>query len=563
MHGAVRCCTSCGAIYRAAYSRCMNDGAEISEMTDDPMIGSSVGLYMIDELLGEGGMGRVYRAHHARLIHKRYALKILLGDLSSVPATRMRFAQEAESASRMSHPNVVAASDFGVTSTGLAYLVMDLVEGKVMSALLRDQAMAPERVIHLARQLCAGLGHAHDLGLIHRDFKPDNVIVIATDEGEVPRIADFGLAISKDPSDARWTGTGMVLGTPGYIAPEQCTKREVDARADLYALGVTMFEMLSGGRLPFEGDPSEMVGLKLSCVAPTIASRAPHVSVPPALCAIVARLLQRRAVDRYPDARAVIDALDAAARSPHALAIGSADCDLSSRSAQLPRGTTAHIPRSSVLRAVGLGLALGALVAAAVAIDGANETPEPAVAPVLVAAASELPLVPEPTPEPRREAPPPPVRASKSGHKGRTPKSPRVTIERPTAPEIRAVATMPAPAPVVELSVPRPPPPPPRPVGVARIVELAVQGPLANAEVRRAVDRALPAVRACRSDAPGVITVTFTIGESGQATGLRASGLSPAVARCVSSALSTVRTATAPDVGEVTVVMRVGYERPG
>jgi len=285
-------------------------------MSRDPLLGATVGPYLVDALLGEGGMGRVYRVHHARLPQKRYALKVLLGDYAATPPMRARFAKEAHSASRLSHPNVVAVCDFGVTDAGLAYLAMDLVEGPALSELVTNEPMAPRRVIHLARQLCMGLAHAHDLGLIHRDFKPDNIIVLDGPAGEVPRIADFGLAITNDSQDVRLTTGGMVLGTPAYVAPEQVTGAEVDHRADLYALGVTMFELLSGGLLPFDGDAAEVVGLKATMAAPKLADVAPHANVPLALATIVDRLLSRRRSERYDDARAVAEALDEAVRFP-------------------------------------------------------------------------------------------------------------------------------------------------------------------------------------------------------------------------------------------------------
>ena len=323
--GGVRCCTTCGAVYRAQFPRCVNDGTELVLLGRDPLVGTAVGPYIVDALLGEGGMGRVYRVHHARLQQKRYALKVLLGDFAATPPMRMRFAKEAQSASRLSHPNVVAVCDFGVTDAGLAYLAMDLVEGTPLSQLITDRPMAPDRVIHLARQLCAGLAHAHDLGLIHRDFKPDNIIVVDEPAGEVPRIADFGLAISTDESDIRLTTSGMVLGTPGYVAPEQCIDGDVDHRADLYALGATLFELLTGGLLPFEGEAAEVVGLKATTAAPTMAEVAPDAKVPPALAAIVDRLLARRPQDRYRDARAVAAALDEAVRFPDDAALARGD----------------------------------------------------------------------------------------------------------------------------------------------------------------------------------------------------------------------------------------------
>ena len=308
----VRCCTRCNAIYRKDFERCANDGDELVLLDHDPLIGLPIASYVIDELIGEGAMARVYRAHHNQLVHKQYALKIMLGDLSATQSMRLRFAKEAESASQLSHPNVVSVIDFGRTDAGLMYIAMELVNGRTLTDLYEEGPLEPARVVRIARQLAGGLGHAHGIGLIHRDFKPDNILVVDGPTGDIPRIADFGLAISnQDHADARFTEAGFVMGTAAYIAPEQCTDKPFDHRADLYALGVTIFELLTGGVLPFGGTSNEMLGRKIATAAPTIEQRVPDLSVPPPLSAIVNRLLARRADDRYYDAQAVIEALDA------------------------------------------------------------------------------------------------------------------------------------------------------------------------------------------------------------------------------------------------------------
>ena len=204
-------------------------------------------------------MGRVYSAHHTRLQRRQFAIKVLLGDLAATMSMRIRFAQEADAASRLDHPNVVPVVDFGKTATGLMFLAMELVTGPTLAQLIATDAPLPvEHVIGLTRQLCLGLAHAHARGLVHRDFKPDNVVVVSGTGLEVPRILDFGLAITRDEPSARLTTAGIALGTPSYASPEQTHHEPVDERADLFALGVTMFEMLSG-KLPFDGNAMEMI----------------------------------------------------------------------------------------------------------------------------------------------------------------------------------------------------------------------------------------------------------------------------------------------------------------
>ncbi|NVB78781.1 MAG: serine/threonine protein kinase [Kofleriaceae bacterium] len=278
----------------------------------DPLIGKAIGGYVVDDLIGEGGMGRVYRAHRQGDDTVRVALKVLIGDLAASHLMRQRFTREAEAASKLSHENIVGVRDFGVAATGLPYLVMDLVEGTTLAAELHRGPIAPDRVIKIARQLCAGLDHAHSCGVIHRDFKPDNILVVGSGDHERFRIADFGLALSTS-NETRLTTTGVAC-TPAYAAPEQLRGGTIDSRVDLYALGTTMFEMLTGGMLPFDGDLQGTIRSKLQGEAPSLLMIVPEVT--PALATLVARLLEHSPERRPRSARSVIVALDTAVRAP-------------------------------------------------------------------------------------------------------------------------------------------------------------------------------------------------------------------------------------------------------
>ncbi|HET9622274.1 MAG TPA: serine/threonine-protein kinase, partial [Kofleriaceae bacterium] len=310
---AVWCCSRCGAVYHKDFPRCPIDGAEVVVVDRDPMLGSTVGQYQIDELIGEGGMGRVYLARHAHLPTKRYAFKVLLGDHSASPAMRTRFTREAERASQLDHANVARVVDFGQTQHGLPYIVMDYVDGPSLVTLIGDTPMPALRVVALAREICKGLEHAHAAGIVHRDLKPENILVTPGpgDAGGVPRLVDFGLALSIDQSDARLTETGMTMGTPAFAAPEQLSGKPIDHRADLYALGMTMFEMLTGGLSAVEGSVMEVVAARTARDAPRLRDRVPELAVPRALEDIVARLTRKRPGERFASAREVIDALDA------------------------------------------------------------------------------------------------------------------------------------------------------------------------------------------------------------------------------------------------------------
>ena len=306
-------CPTCLVPFRSTFTRCPRDGSNLVWRVDDPLIGTTFAdRYVIEALVGEGAMGLVYRAHHARL-SRLFALKLMFGDVAAEAAMRMRFAQEADAASRFCHPNVVSVVDFGRTERGILYLAMDYVDGETLASLIRRQGPLDEnRVVSLTRQLARGLGHAHHAGLVHRDFKPANVaIAIGDDGGELARVLDFGLAISEREGDriGRLTEHGLVVGTPIYIAPEQARDQPVDHRADLFALGVVMYEMLTG-KTPFEGSGAEIARANVQQKPPALSARNPQVRVSPELEAIVFKLLEKRAADRYQSAEELIAALD-------------------------------------------------------------------------------------------------------------------------------------------------------------------------------------------------------------------------------------------------------------
>lgn len=312
----IRYCVSCLAVYRQDFARCPLDGGTLTIGAADPWVGTRVGAhYVIDALVGQGAMGRVYRAHHRDLPDRKYAIKIMIGDYAATAQMRARFQAEAENASKLAHPNVVSVIDYGATDQGVNYIVMDLVEGPSLGEIVQKGPMDPDRVIRLARQMCEGLDHAHGRGMIHRDFKPDNILVVGEGDLEVARIADFGLALSID-TEVRLTTTGIVC-TPAYAAPEQLRGDAIDLRVDLYALGTTLYEMLSGGQLPFNGDLDTSVRAKLLNDAPSVLHVAPNV--PPSLVSIVGRLLSSEPSRRPRSANAVLRALDGALAAPRSI----------------------------------------------------------------------------------------------------------------------------------------------------------------------------------------------------------------------------------------------------
>jgi serine/threonine-protein kinase len=270
--------------------------------------------YEIEALLGEGGMGVVYRGRHVR-IGRLFAIKVLHRRLAQSKIIQ-RFEREAELAGKLSHPNVVPVVDLSTTDTGDLYLVMDYVDGPSLADILAEAPLPAERVIHLARQLCDGLGHAHAMGLVHRDFKPENVIVAHDSRGfEQPRIVDFGVAILRDDMREatergdRLTTDGMVVGTPHYMSPEQIRGEPIDARSDLFALGIIMFELLTA-RLPFDGDGADVARANLMAHTPRMKARMPTAEVDPVLETLVSRLLEKDPASRPQTAAEVRELLE-------------------------------------------------------------------------------------------------------------------------------------------------------------------------------------------------------------------------------------------------------------
>jgi len=269
------------------------------------------GRYTIESKIGDGAMGAVYRARHAR-IPRSFAVKVLHRHLVANPKLMTRFYREAELAGRLEHPNLVAVVDVG-DSDGVNYLVMELAEGKALVDLLGQAPFSAVRFIAMVRQLCDGLHYAHELGLIHRDFKPENVIISRDDHGrEIPRIVDFGIAILREQASSqedRLTTAGLVLGTPHYMAPEQAMGAAMDPRVDLFALGVICYELLSGA-MPFDGSGVDVARANLSTPTPAMSARVAGLVVDPLLEAFTRRLLSKDKANRPASARAARDLLE-------------------------------------------------------------------------------------------------------------------------------------------------------------------------------------------------------------------------------------------------------------
>ncbi len=263
----------------------------------NPLVGSTVGSFRVVRALGRGGMGTVYLAEHP-VIGSRVAIKFLHESMAASPELVARFYDEARAVNRIGHENIVGIFDLSMLPPNRYYIVMEYLDGEALSALIRRGSMALDEAVVILRQLCDALQCAHDRGVVHRDLKPDNVFVLRRRGAPFVKLLDFGIAKLRDAPPGAQTAAGMIVGTPEYMAPEQCENRPIDARTDVYALGVMAYQMLTGV-LPFTGSIPQLL---LAHVRET--PRPPRsVSglLPPALDDAVLRALRKRPEDRFPD----------------------------------------------------------------------------------------------------------------------------------------------------------------------------------------------------------------------------------------------------------------------
>lgn len=280
------------------------------------LLGAIIGeRYLLTGVVGEGGMGVVFRAEDTRLSHRPCAVKLLTGQ-SSDPDEAQRFERELHIISRLRSQNVVQVLDTGILPDGRRYIVMELLEGLPLSAMLaRTGPLSPARAIHIAKGVLAGLSEAHEHGIVHRDLKPANIFVTRSRTGdEIAKVLDFGIA--KDTlqgAEADLTSVNMLIGTPKYMAPEQFLKLPADPRTDLYAVGLLFYQMLSG-QPPFHADmsiPEALLNMPDEFrIGWLHVNQAPaELTLPAGLWAILARLLAKKPEARYEHAQQVIEAL--------------------------------------------------------------------------------------------------------------------------------------------------------------------------------------------------------------------------------------------------------------
>ncbi|HYJ84650.1 MAG TPA: serine/threonine-protein kinase [Pyrinomonadaceae bacterium] len=309
-------CPTCGRQYSSDFEVCPEDHATLQAdatvndaLAGDPLLGHTLDeKYRLEERLGVGGMGTVYRARHL-LIDRPVAVKVLNQRFVEDEAARTRFSREARACGRLQHVNAVTVTDFGQSHDGYVYLVMELLEGRTLREVLAKEApLDAARAVALMLQISAAVAAAHEAGIIHRDLKPANVFIVQrTDVPAVVKVLDFGIAkLAADSldEDDRMTLTqfGAMIGTPRYMSPEQCDGAELTPAADVYSLGVILYEMLTGA-VPFSGTTPLAIAMKHTSELP----RSPReivASIPPALEELVLHTLEKNPQNRPPDAEA-------------------------------------------------------------------------------------------------------------------------------------------------------------------------------------------------------------------------------------------------------------------
>jgi serine/threonine-protein kinase len=393
----------------------------------DPLIGRKLGgRYEVLQRLGEGGAGVVYRGRQTHL-GRFVAIKVLHQHTASSTEWRRRFQREAIALSVLAHPNVVPVTDFGVDN-GLPFLVMELLEGQTLAALLREGPLPLGRALDIARQTLRVLAFSHIKGVVHRDLKPSNVFLQRLpDQADHVRLLDFGMAkfveaSSAPAAPAELTRTGVMIGTPAYMSPEQVKGAPTDARSDVYAAGLLLFELLAGRR-PFVADgPEGYLAAHLMAPIPSLAKVRPGLARASSFQAVVERAMAKKPAERFEDAYTMLVTLeDVVARLPAAvLSAGRVEA----RPKTLPRAPRAAPPRSRFWPRVILLVAVVAGVAAVeeyLRHEGAKQAQTTGVSP------AQPPALSSSTPP----APPPPAPSPPAPSSPEPPTAPPVNVQAP------------------------------------------------------------------------------------------------------------------------------------
>ncbi len=312
-------CPECRREYAGDVVSCPQDKSLLMGAISDPLVGTKLGKYEILSILGRGAVGNVYKGRQDE-IDRIVALKVLQSRHLSDALSLKRFQREGKATCRLYHPHIITVYDFNVQEeTGQPYIVMDYLKGVSLSEVIRtEERVKVARAINIFLQCCEALDHAHDQGIIHRDFKPSNIVLIDFDgDRDFVKVLDFGIAhLINDGSRTtmqRLTGSGDVCGSPLYMSPEQCRGTELDFRSDIYAMGVVMYETIIG-KLPFTGKTvMETMRLHSEEPVPKFSTVRPDLYIPQQLESIVRRALAKHPADRHQSMKELAAELNAIA----------------------------------------------------------------------------------------------------------------------------------------------------------------------------------------------------------------------------------------------------------
>ena len=308
-------CPKCGKKYEDTTTLCPSDGAVLAK-TEDGITGQTLAdKYRVEERISEGGMGTVYRGTHI-LMDKTVAIKVLHPALAADDKIVARFSREARAASRISHPHALNVTDFGESGNGVVFLIMEYLRGRTLKEVVQSDAPMPmPRVVEIVRQVSGALEAAHSEGVVHRDLKSDNIMLVEVgDNADWAKVLDFGIAKIQEPvgQDPALTAPNLIIGTPQYMSPEQCSQAsEIDSRSDIYSLGVILYEMLTG-HVPFTGESPTAIMMKhLQDAPPSVLEE--RSDLPAEVGRVVARALAKKPEDRFQTASELAQSLALAA----------------------------------------------------------------------------------------------------------------------------------------------------------------------------------------------------------------------------------------------------------
>ena len=395
----VKICPTCGSEYPVSERFCPRDGTALrSQSGGADLVGTVIAdRYHVIKKLGEGGMGAVYLAEHVKM-QRKSAIKVMNPGTAQNADAIARFNREASNASRMNHPNICAIYDFGETSDGLVYLAMEFIEGDSLTKLIESSgALAPPRAASILHQTADALQVAHDYGIVHRDLKPDNIMIArGRENSDVVKVVDFGIAKAHTSDAQKVTKTGLVVGTPEYMSPEQLSGDKLDGRSDIYSLALVGFNMLTG-TLPFHANsPQESMIMRLTDAPKTLSDMRPNVAWPAQLQAVMDKALSRDVNGRYQKAAdfgrefsMAIDAMPSAALTEAGtLVIGAQRAGSNAPTAAIPQTRVASagdrpsvrsaptvvaatpVAKKGVKSMIGAGIGIAGVVVAALAWTG-------------------------------------------------------------------------------------------------------------------------------------------------------------------------------------------------